>query len=201
MEPSDPISRGAASLGVSLPTGAADRLRRFGALLRDRAISLGLISAGDSDRILERHVLDSLRAVVALRPADASAYDLGSGAGLPGLVVAVAVPRLTVRLVEARRRRVGFLELAVGELELRNAEVVHARIEELREPADVCFARALAPPAESWRLARPLLRPGGRLVYFAGGGADLTVPADVAGSEVVETPVLESSGPLVIMAR
>jgi len=201
MEPSDPISSGAAALGVSLPPGASDRLRRFGALLRDRAVPLGLISAGDSDRILERHVLDSLRAVVALRPTDTSAYDLGTGAGLPGVVVAVAVPRLTVRLVEARRRRIGFLELAVGELELWNAEVVHGRIEELREPADVCFARALAPPAESWRLARPLLRPGGRLVYFAGGRAGLTVPPGVAGSEVVEMPVLESSGPLVIMAR
>lgn len=202
MSPTDPLHGFPESLGLELSLGAADRLVRFEALIRERGIPLGLVSSGDADRIMERHVLDSLRAAVAVEAGDASAYDLGAGGGLPGLVVAIARPRLAVRLVEARRRRAAFLELAVEELGVVNAAVIPGRVEELEEPVDLCFARALASPAESWSLARGLLRAGGRLVYFAGAHFDL--PDELPGAReirVLETAVLESTGPLVIMAR
>ena len=202
MSPTDPLHGFPESLGLELSPGAADRLVRFETLLRERGIPLGLVSSGDADRIMERHVLDSLRAAVAVEAGDSSAYDLGAGAGLPGLVVAIARPRLAVRLVEARRRRAAFLELAVEELGVTNASVILGRVEELEEPADLCFARALASPAESWSLARGLLRAGGRLVYFAGVHVDL--PDELPGAReirLLETAVLESTGPLVIMTR
>lgn len=202
MNGTDPLGGVPESLGLELPTEDRRRLVRFGALLKERGIRLGLISSGDADRIMERHVLDSLRAAVPVEAVDTSAYDLGAGAGLPGIVVAIARPRLGVRLVEARRLRAAFLEFVVQELGVTNASVAHGRIEELEEPVDLCFARAFGSPAESWSIARRLLRPRGRLVYFAGEHVDL--PVELPGASqirVLQTAVLERSGPLAIMTR
>jgi hypothetical protein len=83
---------------------------------------------------------------------------------------------------------------------LGNADVLSRRAEELeRGSADVCTARAFAPPDRAWEVAEPLLAPGGRLIYFAGGGAH-QAPADAA---ILSTrpATLESAGPLVIMGR
>lgn len=184
---------------------SADSLRRLGELenlLRERAVPLGLIAESDGPRIRERHVLDSLRAAAAVRSTDRLAYDIGSGAGLPGLVVALARPGLHVVLVEPRRARAAFLELAVERLEVTNASVRVGRIQDVTEPGDLCFARAYAPLSQAWRVALPLLRPGGRLVYFA--GSSIGVPALLRGASdvrVLEAPVLESAGSLIIMAR
>lgn len=179
---------------------------------------MGLIAPSDAPRIRERHILDSLRAGAAVRPTDRLAFDVGSGAGLPGLVVAAACPWLHVRAVEPRRARVAFLELAIERLGLANASVVPTRIEEVEERADLCFARAFAPLVDAWRAALPHLRVGGRLVYFMGArgsergsrGAAETAASIVetareetgAGTvEVLTNLVLESGGPLIIMTE
>ena len=192
----------AEELGTELTPEAEGRLLAYEQLLRERGVDLGVVSANDAPRLRSRHILDSLRAMGTIRPQDSDAYDLGSGGGLPGVVIAAALPFLEVTLVETRRRRAAFLELVIERLELQNASVLASRIEDLTWPVDVCFARALAPAAESWALAGRLLRPGGRLVYFAGDEVDraLVVP-EGAQIEVRETPVLESAGPLVIMTR
>ena len=191
----------AENLGVALDPSQASRLIRFEALLIDRAIPLGMVSRSDTTRIRERHILDSLRAASIVQGDDLAA-DLGSGAGLPGVVVAIALPRLRMLLVERRPRRAAILELVVEELGLSNATVFSGRVVELPERVDVALARAFAPPEEAWSQARQVLRPGGRLVYFA--GAATAIPAAPEGSailEVLQTPVLESSGALVIMTR
>src|SRR5262245_17499165 len=149
-----------------LDEGQLGLLGRYERLLVDRAVGAGMVAAADVPRIHERHVLDALRAAVAVGPEDRDADDLGSGAGLPGGVVAIACPGLRVALVERRRNRAAFLELVVEELRLLNATVVAKGSEGLSEPVDLAFARALAPPQQAWALAEPLLRPGGRLVYF-----------------------------------
>ena len=191
----------AASLGVALDPSQASRLLRFEELLADRAVRLGAISRSDASRIRERHILDSLRAAPAVDDADLAA-DLGSGAGLPGVVIAISLPRLRMLLVERRPRRAALLELAVEELRLPNATVFAGPVAEMPGPVDVALARAFAPLDEAWAQAREVLRPGGRLVYFAGTAT--TIPAAPEGSvilEVLRTPVLESSGALVIMTR
>jgi 16S rRNA (guanine527-N7)-methyltransferase len=192
----------ASALGVELSEDAASKLLRLESLLRERAVPAGMIAAGDASRLRERHVLDCLRAATVVRADDVRSLDLGSGAGLPGLVVAIAVPWLSVTLVERRQRRAAFCELAAERLGLENVRVRAVRIEDLTEDADLCFARALAPIEEAWRLAEPLLREGGRLVYFAGRGA--RGPFSAPGARclsTVDAPVLEGSGPLVIMGR
>ena len=129
------------------------QLRRFEELLADRAIPLGAISRSDSARIRERHTLDSLRAVPVVEGVDEAA-DLGSGAGLPGVVVAIALPRVRMLLIERRPQRAAFLELAVEDLGLSNAAVVAGRVEDVPGDVDVALARAFAPIDEAWARAR-----------------------------------------------
>lgn len=182
-------------------------LASYAELLRNRAIALGLVAESDHDRLWERHIEDCLRATAAFRPEDRVAYDLGSGAGLPGIVLACALPDRTFRLVEPRRRAAAFLELAVERLRVENVELLITRAEELDEPADVATARAFAPLDRAWSTAHRLLRPGGRLVYFAGGGMrdpaaharSMISPEPPAEVEVIER--VDSGAPLVIMSR
>jgi len=191
----------AGSLGVVLDPSQVSRLTRFEEMLVDRAIPLGAVSASDAPRIRERHILDSLRAAPVVEGADLAA-DLGSGAGLPGVVVAIALPRLRMLLVERRPRRAALLELVVEELGVSNATVFAGRVAEMPSPVDVALARAFAPLDEAWAQARGILRPRGRLVYFAGGETKVPVaPEGAVILEVLGTPVLESAGALVIMTR
>jgi 16S rRNA (guanine527-N7)-methyltransferase len=197
---------GLALLGLSLGPDTIERLSTYEGLLAERGISAGLVARSDAHRIRERHVLDSLRAATAVRAGDTFAYDLGSGAGLPGIPVAIVVSELGVRLVESRRTRSAFLELAIERLELDNAEVILGRVESQSQPADLCLARAFAPLPEAWSLAGRLLRPGGRLVYFAGKGEEAPrMPRSdaVGASSITEVadPLFESGGSLIIMTR
>jgi 16S rRNA (guanine527-N7)-methyltransferase len=203
-DPRDPGSLAvwASDLGVALPAGAVERLEAFEAMLGDRGIALGLVARSDADRLRERHIVDCLRAVAVVGKGDELAYDVGSGAGLPGVVVAVARPSLRVRLVEPRRKRAAFLEWVTEGLFLENATVIAGRIEDQRDEADVCFARAFAPLPVAWDAARPLLRSGGRLVHFSGAASDAVVePSRASRLEVLTTPLLASAGPLTIMTR
>jgi 16S rRNA (guanine527-N7)-methyltransferase len=185
----------------SLDEGRRALLARYEHLLTTRAVPAGMVAAEDVPRLHERHVLDALRASSVVEDGDVDAYDLGSGAGLPGVVVAIACPTLRVCLVERRRSRAAFLEMVLDELGLGNASVFAGGSEALAEPVDLVFARALAPPTPAWGLSEPLLRPAGRLVYFAGQGfrPEEDLPDGVRATLL--RPSLAPSGPLVIMAR
>jgi 16S rRNA (guanine527-N7)-methyltransferase len=177
-----------------------ERVLAFERLLRTLAVPLGLIAAGDAPALRERHVLDSARAAPHVRPG--SIADLGSGAGLPGIVVAILRPDVVVHLVEAQRKRLGFLELAVDELELDNARPVGSRVEVLGDRFAGAVARAFADAQRTWRLAEPHLADDGELVYFAGSTFDTASLADRVRARIVPPPpLLASSGPLVIMSR
>jgi 16S rRNA (guanine527-N7)-methyltransferase len=181
------------------------QLRRFAALLRERGVPLGLISPTDADRLWERHVLDSLRGLACVGPSDDRALDIGSGAGLPGIPLGIALPRTRFLLIEPKRRRAAFLELATEALGLANVSVLAVAAGEVRERAGLCLARALAPPADSWRAASPLLTPGGRLLYWAGRSwtenqAKRLAPLG-ASAEICLEREFQWQGPLVIMRR
>jgi 16S rRNA (guanine527-N7)-methyltransferase len=189
------------ALNLDLATQQLDQLEAFEALMRERAIPLGMVATADAGRLRERHVNDSLRAAIVVSAADQTAYDLGSGAGLPGAVVAIACPELKMTLVESRRPRAAFLQLVVDSLGLTNTVVSNERVESLSESVDLCFSRAFARVGVAWRAADRLLLPAGRLVYFAGERFDpAELPAD-AVSTLVTTSALARSGPLVIMSR
>jgi 16S rRNA (guanine527-N7)-methyltransferase len=198
------LASDAAALGVNLDETAEAGLLRYLEFLHDRAIPLGLVAASDARRLYERHLLDCLRACLEFTPGDRHALDLGSGAGLPGLVLATALPSTSFVLVDSRRRAAGFLELGVERLGLENVEVRMAPAGDLNVAVDVVTARAFGPIDRSWAAAWPLLRPGGRLIYFA--GRRLQNPARMARSpeppaEVRTAAVIASWPPLVIMSR
>jgi 16S rRNA (guanine(527)-N(7))-methyltransferase RsmG len=177
-------------------------LDRYEALLREKALPLGMVSHGDLPRLRERHVLDSLRGGPLLPGGTQSVCDLGSGAGLPGIPMAIAWPEVRFTLAEARRTRAAFLELAVQELGLVNVAVYAGRIEELAGPFDVCLARAFAAPAEAWSTASSLLSPHGILLYWAGEAFD--APSFERATHVRARPAtstLAGYGPVVIMSR
>ena len=131
--------------------------------------------------------------------------DLGSGAGLPGLPLAIAEPARRFVLVEPRKRRAAFLEWAIAELGLTNARVEAIAAEQFRTSVPLCTARALAPMEACWRLASPVLEQGGRLLYFAGAGwkppDQQTWHRSGADWEICTAGRFSWEGPLVIIRR
>lgn len=196
-----PWEASASEIGVPLDAGQGARLDTYLRLLLETAVPMGMVASGDEGKIPQRHILDSLRAA-PLIDAGSSVVDLGSGAGLPGIPLAIGCPRATFLLTEVRRNRAAFLELVVDTLRLANATVYPSRIEDL-EPAcaDVVIARAFAEPALAWRAARVLLHPGGRFLYWAGRRFDPSdLPPDVAAVTVQAPLQLAEAGPVVIMS-
>ncbi|HET6770291.1 MAG TPA: 16S rRNA (guanine(527)-N(7))-methyltransferase RsmG [Actinomycetota bacterium] len=193
----------AATLGIELSPHQARLIRRYETLLLERAIPMGLVARSDSDRLYERHILDSLRAAPLFRPSDRRAYDLGSGAGLPGISLAIVLPRCRFTLAESRSKRSAFLELAVERLGLSNVDVHAGSADTLPAGADIVTARAFAPLERTWPLAAGLLRVGGKLIYFA--GKRIRDPEGMARAaagpsrQVSIEKVLESMAPLVMM--
>lgn len=155
------------------------KLETYAGLIRRYATKINLVSVADLDRLEERHIQDSLRLAPLVEVAPAGpCTDVGSGAGLPGIPLAIATPERHWRLIEPRSKRAGFLELVVRELELDNVEVVRASAQESaqRWPRGhaLSTARALASPAEAVGLLAPLTASGGTIAVFC--GADTAVP-------------------------
>jgi 16S rRNA (guanine527-N7)-methyltransferase len=136
-------------------------------------VTRGLIGPRETDRLWERHLLNC--AVLAeLLPEHGKLVDIGSGAGLPGVVLALLRPELQVILLEPLLRRSVFLEECVAQLQLENATVLRARAEDKAArsvQADIATARAVAPLSRLAGWAALLLRPGGQLLAIKGQSA------------------------------
>jgi 16S rRNA (guanine527-N7)-methyltransferase len=164
-------------MDVSRETAAAvfgaalGRAERYAELLATEGVTRGLLGPRETTRLWSRHLLNS--AVVAEGcPAVGLVADIGSGAGLPGIPVALVRPELTVRLVEPLLRRATFLTEVVADLGLANVEVVRARAEESRWTADAVTARAVAPLSRLLPWCLPLVGPGGSLLAVKGDRAE-----------------------------
>ncbi|WP_374454072.1 16S rRNA (guanine(527)-N(7))-methyltransferase RsmG [Nocardioides sp.] len=151
---------------------ASDRLDlavRYTELLATEGVLRGLIGPREAPRLWERHVLNS--AVLAEAIAEGSTVcDIGTGAGLPGLVLAIARPDVRMTLVEPLLRRTTFLEEVVAELRLDHVAVVRGRAEDLhgRATFDVVTSRAVAPLERLLGWSMPLVSPTGALVAMKG---------------------------------
>jgi len=148
----------------------------FAELLAGEATVRGLIGPREVPRLWERHLLNC--AVISdLMPRGASVADIGSGAGLPGLVLAIRRPDLNLTLVEPLLRRTTFLELAVSRMGLDNVTVHRGRAEEMHsapewsEGFDVVTSRAVAPLDRLARWSLPLVRSGGLFLAMKGSSA------------------------------
>lgn len=134
----------------------------------------GLVGPRELPRLWSRHIVNST-AVVPFLPRRGSVADVGSGAGFPGIVVALMRPDLEVTLIETMERRVEWLELVVAELDLDNVTIRRARAEEIKDRYDAVTARAVANLSKLVRLTSDLLRPGGSLLALKGAKAQQEV--------------------------
>jgi 16S rRNA (guanine527-N7)-methyltransferase len=152
----------------------------YAEMLAGPGVERGLLGPRELERLWERHLLNSA-AVAAAVPDGVGVLDVGSGAGLPGIPLALVRPDLRVTLVEPLLRRATFLGEACELLGLDRVDVRRARAEVLpRGAADVVVARAVAPLKRLLGWTLPLLRPGGRLVAMKGRSADAEL--DAAGA-------------------
>ena len=183
MKPAPPAAA-AAVFGPALPGVAS-----YADWLAGPGVERGLLGPREADRVWDRHLFNSAAVAGELRrllpPAAGGdpgrVCDLGSGAGLPGIVVSLLRPDLEVVLLEPMLRRATFLEEVVAALALPATTVVRARAEDAVAwgPFDAVVARAVAPLGRLARWALPLLRPGGELLALKGERADAEV-ADAA---------------------
>jgi 16S rRNA (guanine527-N7)-methyltransferase len=181
------------------------------------AIRLGFLGPREQERLWDRHLDDALGLASIHRPAPGERWaDLGSGAGLPGLPLAVAHRSTSFTLIDAQQRRVDWIAATADDLDLTNVIAVHSRLEEYghgpaRESFDVATARALGSLPVVAELGLPLLRVGGRLLVPRGqpDAAELeqvTIACEFLGGRVEEVIPNPSSpidrvGFVVIMAK
>jgi 16S rRNA (guanine527-N7)-methyltransferase len=176
------LRRAAAGLDVPLDESRAEKLIHYVALLEHWNASFNLISRKDIGRIWPRHILDSLSIAPYLRTPSVRAstgepglraIDIGTGAGLPGIVLAIGDPDVRWLLIDRNQRKIRFLETVIAALELQN---VTARVLDLgnRPPselvgqAEFVVSRAVDDPAVLVPLAAPLLGPAGRMILMTG---------------------------------
>lgn len=183
-----------------------DRLalaQRYTDLLATTGISHGLIGPREAPRLWERHLVNCAL-LEPLVEYGSTVVDIGSGAGLPGLVLAIVRPDLQLHLVEPLLRRTTWLESAIADLGLTNVTVHRGRAEEMSLLAPVVTARAVASLDKLVTWSFPLLRPGGRLLALKGAAAqteleqaqEMLTRAGVVHAEVHVRGADQTSGPI-----
>ena len=151
--------------------GATGQISRYVDILRTDGVVRGLIGPREADRIWDRHIVNSV-AVAGLVPGGAMVVDVGSGAGLPGIPLAVLRPDLRITLLEPLLRRVNFLNEVVDALGLTDrVTVVRGRAEDHHERYAVVLARAVAPLVQLVPWCAPLRSPTGTILALKGRSA------------------------------
>jgi 16S rRNA (guanine527-N7)-methyltransferase len=148
---------------------ALDEIAAYAHFLQTAGIERGLIGPREGERIWERHIFNCLP-VTQLLPQGASLFDIGSGAGLPGIVIALARPDLSVTLIEPLERRVSFLNEAVAGLDI---EVIRGRAQDVKKSADFVTARAVAPLEKLKKMSWHMVKTGGSLLAMKGESASV----------------------------
>ena len=197
MSPADPIQttllEGLATLG--LDPACADPLRGYLDLLLRWNQTYNLTAIRDPLEMVSKHLLDSLS--IATEFADQRAVDIGAGAGLPGIPLAIARPQLRVSLVESAGKKARFMREAVRQLKLsERVDVVEGRAEQLDRPGayDLLTARALASLPQLLALGGHLLRPGGLLLAMKGKFPDDELAALPPGYRLLDSRPLQVPG-------
>jgi 16S rRNA (guanine527-N7)-methyltransferase len=163
-----------------------DRVHAYAAFLEGAGIERGLIGPREADKIWDRHIFNCLP-ITELRPQGASLFDIGSGAGLPGIVIALARPDLKVTLIEPLERRVEFLKEAVAAIPDLPfpIEVLRGRAQDIKKSADFVTARAVAPLEKLKKMSWHMVKTGGSLLAMKGESA-ATEMVGVKGAQLHE---------------
>lgn len=177
------LLEGSRALGLPLTQAQADALSWLAGELARWSARINLTAILDPIEMADKHILDSLTVLRALEPGVTTLLDAGTGAGFPGLPLAIARPALSVTLVDAVAKKVGFLKHAIAQLDLApRVRAIKLKLQgnpaaEALGPFDGAVSRALAEPTRWAALAASYLRPGGTLVVMAGTQAEpVTLP-------------------------
>jgi 16S rRNA (guanine527-N7)-methyltransferase len=209
------LDAGIDALAISLSSGQRDSIRAYLALLDKWNRSFNLTAIREPARMVTHHALDALAVLPHLAPhatrrspdADATrVLDVGTGGGVPGILLAIARPDWRVTLLDANHKKCAFLTQAVIELGLANADIAVSRVEDYRPQAlfDIVISRAYAELAAFVAGAARHLAPGGHIYAMKGvvPGAEIAaLPASVrvASTITLEVPGLDASRSLVVM--
>ena len=206
MTPRDALERGARQLGLELDESARGQLLAYVSLMAKWNKTYNLTAVRDPLAMVSHHLLDSLAVLPHLSLAAGSLADIGSGAGLPGIPLAIARRDWRVVLVEASQKKAAFLRQATIELGLRNASVHEGRVEGW-QPAErfaVVISRAFARLAKFARACAHLVASGGCLAAMKGAPRDDEL-AEMGGwrctSIELDVPLLDAARQLVICRR
>lgn len=200
------LARGAAQLGVPLDAPTRDALLTYLDLLARWNRVYNLTALRDPDQMLTHHLLDSLAVVAPLRRHTGGKpvrlLDVGSGGGLPGVVIALCNPEIDVTCVDAVAKKASFIQQVAGQLRRGNLRGMHARVESIHERFDVITSRAFGSLADFVTLSREALADGGVWMALKGKTPDAersTVPpfAEVFHVEQLRVPDLEAERCLV----
>jgi 16S rRNA (guanine527-N7)-methyltransferase len=204
--PGSRLAAGVAKLGISLEPAQFDALAALAAELADWNSRVNLTAITAPDEVVDKHLLDSLAVLPLLK--GLTVADIGSGAGFPGLPLAIADPDRRFTLIESTGKKVKFIRHAVEKLALPNVEVVLGRAESYRpvRPFDAVVARALGPLAGFVRVAGHLAGRGGRLLAMKGKVPEAELAALPAGWKAVAVhpvavPGLDAERCVVELAR
>lgn len=168
MSTEDQLKRGLIALGLVLDRDTQRRLLDYIALIEKWNRVYNLTAIREPEKMVSHHLLDSLAVAPHLRAK--RLLDVGSGAGLPGIPLALAKPETQVTLLDSNHKKAAFLNQAVMELSLKNAEVCSERVESWQSENrfDVIISRAFADMGEFVRITRHLLAPGGMFAAMKG---------------------------------
>lgn len=202
MSDREQLIRGIEAMGLALPEGAVDKLLAYRDLMLKWNRTYNLTALKDPAQMVSHHLLDSL----AILPwvTGPELLDVGSGAGLPGIPLAIARPELQVTLVDAVQKKATFQRQTAIELGLTNVQARHARVEELDGQYGMITSRAFAELADFVRLTRPLLAPGGCWLAMKGQQPDeelagLPPGVELKGLHPLQVPGLDAARHLVIL--
>lgn len=200
----DKLAAGTTALGLALCPETRQRLLQYIALLHKWNGVYNLTAVREPQKMVTQHILDSLAVLPYIE--GARLVDVGSGAGLPGIPLALARPQLQVTLLDSNHKKTVFLQQAVIDLQLTNVTVVCARVEEFQpqERFDMVISRAFSDLGEFVRLTRHLCAPGGMLLAMKGlhpYEEIAQLPAEVSVQSVVslDVPGLGATRHLVVM--
>jgi 16S rRNA (guanine527-N7)-methyltransferase len=194
---------------AALPAGTAGRISAYLALLAKWNRTYNLTAIREPERMITHHALDALAVLPHLPRRDGvRVLDVGSGGGVPGIPLAIARPSWRVVMLDSNHKKGAFVQQAVIELSLANAEAVVARVEDYAPaaPFDVVISRAFADLATFAATSARHLAPGGLLVAMKGVHPDEEIAALPAGIRIVAThalvvPGLEAQRHLIVMAE
>jgi 16S rRNA (guanine527-N7)-methyltransferase len=197
LSPEELLTKGMSALLLSLDEKQQAKILRHIELLRLWNKTFNLLGRDDVNAILIHDVLDSL----ALYPFidNTPILDMGSGAGFPGIPVAIALPRYHFTLLEANSKKASFLRQAVLDLELTHVSVLQHRAEHVQEQFNIVIARAFAPLPKLAAMATPLLRENGVLLAMQGKKPHTPLPSDQI--QHLQVPFLAEKRTLVIRSK